>query len=59
LTLEVTFDNQDKYVKDRQGPGAAKLYTLGPTEFVLPDLLPTKPGRKRLALSKQKSVAVT
>jgi hypothetical protein len=55
----VTFDNQDKYVKDRQGPGAAKLYTLGPTEFVLPDLLPTKPGRKRLALSKQKSVAVT
>jgi hypothetical protein len=47
--LEVTLDNQDKYVKDRQGPQAAKLYTLGPTEqFVLPELAQTRPGHSPL-----------
>jgi hypothetical protein len=34
--FEVTFDQQDKYVKDHKAPGAPKFYTLGPKEeFVL------------------------
>jgi hypothetical protein len=53
--LEVTFGNQDKYVKDRQGPRAAKLYTVGPTEqFVLSELAPTEPGHKPLRFFKGK-----
>src|SRR5947207_4670425 len=36
--FEVTFDQQDKYVKDHQAAGAPKFYTLGPKEqFVLSD----------------------
>ena len=45
--FEVAFDRQDKYVKDRQAPGAPKLYTLGPQEpFVLSELAPTGPDAK-------------
>jgi hypothetical protein len=41
--FEVTFDQQDKYLKDRQAAGAPRFYTLGPKErFVLSDL--TKAG---------------
>jgi hypothetical protein len=41
--FEVTFDQQEKYVKDRHAAGAPKFYTLGPKEkFVLSDL--TKAG---------------
>lgn len=40
--FEVTFDRQDKYVKDHQAPGAPKFYTLGPQEeFVLSQLAKT------------------
>jgi hypothetical protein len=45
--LEVTFNNQATYVKDRHGPRPPKLYTLGPAEqFVLSELTPTDPQRK-------------
>jgi hypothetical protein len=45
--FEVTFDQQDKYVKDHQAAGAPKFYTLGPKEqFVLSDLAPTGPDAK-------------
>jgi hypothetical protein len=45
--LEVTFDDQDVYVRDRQGPRAARLFTLGPAErFVLAELAPTDPQSK-------------
>ena len=45
--FEVVFDHQDEYVKDRQTPGAPKLYTLGPQEkFVLSELAPTGANAK-------------
>lgn len=45
--FEVTFDQQDKYVKDHKAAGAPKFYTLGPKEqFVLSDLAPTGPDAK-------------
>src|SRR6478672_5565138 len=45
--FEVTFDQQDKYVKDHQAAGAPKFYTLAPKEqFVLSDLAPTGPDAK-------------
>jgi hypothetical protein len=45
--FEVTFDQQDKYVKDHQAPGAPKFYTLGPQElFVLSKLATPGPDAK-------------
>jgi len=45
--FEVTFDQQDKYLKDHQAAGAPKFYTLGPKEqFVLSELAPTGPDAK-------------
>ena len=45
--FEVTFDQQDKYVKDHQTPGAPKFYTLGPKErFVLSELATPGPDAK-------------
>jgi hypothetical protein len=42
--FEVTLDQQDKYVKDRQAAGAPRFYTLGPKEkFVLSNLAATGP----------------
>jgi hypothetical protein len=40
--FEVTFDQQDKYVRDHQAPGAPKFYTLGPKLF-LAHLIVTPP----------------
>jgi len=41
--FEVSFDQQDKYLKDHQAAGAPRFYTIGPKEeFVLADL--TKNG---------------
>src|SRR5258706_11976854 len=45
--FEVTFDQQDQYVKDHQAAGAPKFYTLGPKdEFVLSELATTGPDAK-------------
>ena len=45
--FEVTFDQQDKYVRDHQAPGAPKFYTLGPKElFVLSELATPGPDAK-------------
>src|SRR3954471_4552436 len=45
--FEVTFDQQDKYVKDHQAAGAPKFYTLGPKEqFVLSELATPGPDAK-------------
>jgi hypothetical protein len=45
--FEVTFDQQDEYVKDHQTAGAPKFYTLGPKErFVLSDLTKAGPDAK-------------
>lgn len=42
--FEVSFDQQDKYVKDHQAAGAPRFYTLGPKEkFVLSDLTESAP----------------
>jgi hypothetical protein len=46
--FEVSFDQQDKYVKDHQAAGAPRFYTLGPKEqFVLSDLVKTGPHAPR------------
>ena len=37
--LEVTFAQQDKYVKDRRGHPTTNIYTLNPESFVLPELV--------------------
>jgi hypothetical protein len=53
--LEVTFANQEQYVKDRREQ-QAKLYTLNPEDFVLPDLVSTDPSRRPLRSFRAKAI---
>jgi hypothetical protein len=55
VILEVTFTNQKEYVKDRQEQ-QAKLYTLTPEDFVLPQLVSTDLTRQPLRSFKANAI---
>lgn len=44
--LEVTFAQQEEYVKDRQEHRSTNIYTLTPEDFVLPELVSSDPQHK-------------
>jgi len=44
--LEVTFEKQEGYVKDRREHQTTKIYTLNPEIFVLPELVSSDPQHK-------------
>src|SRR5262245_30824800 len=44
--LEVTFEKQEGYVKDRREHQTTKIYTLNPEIFVLPELVSSDPQQK-------------
>jgi hypothetical protein len=54
--LEVTFVNQESYVKDRREHRTTKIYTLNPETFVLPELVSSDPQHKPLRTFKAKTI---
>jgi hypothetical protein len=56
VILEVTFADQERYVKDRREHRTTKIYMLEPETFVLPELVSADPQRKPLGSFKAKRV---
>lgn len=56
VILEVTFANQEGYVKDRREQQTTKIYTLNPERFVLPELVSSDPQHKPLHSFKAKEI---
>ena len=54
--LEVTFEKQEGYVKDRREHRTTKIYTLNPEIFVLPELVLSDLQRKPLRSFKAKAI---
>jgi hypothetical protein len=54
--LEVTFEKQEGYVKDRREHRTTKIYTLNPEIFVLPELVSADPQHKPRRSFKAKAV---
>lgn len=56
MILEVTFADQERYMKDRREHRTTKIYMLEPEVFVLPDLVSANPKRKPLRSLKARRV---
>jgi hypothetical protein len=54
--LEVTFAQQEAYVKDRREHRTTNIYTLNPEIFVLPELVSSDPQHKPLSSFKAKTI---
>jgi hypothetical protein len=56
VILEVTFANQEGYVKDRREHQTTKIYTLNPEVFVLPELVSADPQHQPRRSFKAKEI---